>query len=783
MYNTGNPVPSAALEDMTDNAQTFDALVTKTEGTTTDRLGNTRRVFQQILMDMGFQPLSGSFQTGATITARNQTLYDEVSHVFYAWGGTIPVGGYIVQAGSTPATSGGIGAGAWSDKTDLMLRGELLLGAIKERNSRYALRDFVTVNDYGAAGDGVTNDISAFTLNDTDTGSVYCPDEHTYNLGSTVPDFTLKGGGDVIANGVHASLNNVTYNPEFEIFSHTPKDYKREQLGITYPPPPFETAPGYQKRHRTIYSLGSQLGDPSKLAGYVTAFGNYNGANFNQWFAVDAFGGDTLMYAYNVERTVAVGSEALAWFGAPSYDYLVQFSHDWFRKPKSNPYLPGDPLWNPNGLATIFPTLSAEIGNFTGYATSTADASHTTAVGRDAGNHTVAGTNNTLIGYGSGQDLYAGSRNTAVGALSLQSPIFATQIAAFGTEAGRYCKDSIDAVFVGHRSGRTVQNASRSVFIGARAGDDVINGEGAVIIGHEAGKGHTSLNDVLSISNGPLQNRKPLIGGKFDSNYAGVNADPSLMRAKWHVRNANSGSNLTPAVGILVEGENQAAVTVETTATGLSSYRFATPADVFVAGMEYSPDSNSITFKTNSTSQVRIDDNGTLRPIVDNVKPLGSAQFKWSQLFAGAGAINTSDERVKTFLDIDAAEYAVAKELKGMIRKFKFNDAIEAKGIDGARIHFGVGAQSVGDVFTAHGLDPHNYALFCYDEWEGEFEEHAAEYEEIPAVTEEVEGVVIEIAPATKRLVKEAYTVQTQVAGNRYGIRYDELAMFILSAM
>lgn len=118
-----------------------------------------------------------------------------------------------------------------------------------------------------------------------------------------------------------------------------------------------------------------------------------------------------------------------------------------------------------------------------------------------------------------------------------------------------------------------------------------------------------------------------------------------------------------------------------------------------------------------------------------------------------------------------------------MIRKFKFNDAIEAKGIDGARIHFGVGAQSVGDVFTAHGLDPHNYALFCYDEWVDEFEEHAAEYEEIPAVTEEVEGVVIEIAPATKRLVKEAYTVQTQVAGNRYGIRYDELSMFILSAM
>lgn len=127
MYNTGNPIPSAALEDMADNAQTFDALVTKTEGTTTDRLGRTRRVFQQILMDMGFQPLSGSFQTGATITARNQTLYDEVSQVFYAWGGVIPVGGYIVPAGSTPATAGGIGALLWVDRTDLALRSALAL--------------------------------------------------------------------------------------------------------------------------------------------------------------------------------------------------------------------------------------------------------------------------------------------------------------------------------------------------------------------------------------------------------------------------------------------------------------------------------------------------------------------------------------------------------------------------------------------------------------------------------------------------------------------------------
>jgi len=117
MYNTGNPIPSAALEDMADNAQVFDGLVTKTSGTVTDRLGNVRRPFQQIVTDMGFNPVSGSFQAGATITEYNQCLVDTSTGTFYSWNGTLPK---VVSAGSTPATSGGIGALLWVDRTDLM---------------------------------------------------------------------------------------------------------------------------------------------------------------------------------------------------------------------------------------------------------------------------------------------------------------------------------------------------------------------------------------------------------------------------------------------------------------------------------------------------------------------------------------------------------------------------------------------------------------------------------------------------------------------------------------
>lgn len=144
-----------------------------------------------------------------------------------------------------------------------------------------------------------------------------------------------------------------------------------------------------------------------------------------------------------------------------------------------------------------------------------------------------------------------------------------------------------------------------------------------------------------------------------------------------------------------------------------------------------------------------------LRPFSDNNRKLGDATFRWSEVYAGSGTINTSDEREKSFEAVNDAEKAVAIELKSMIRKFRFNDSISRKG-DGARIHFGVGAQSVAGAFRKHGLNPESYALFCYDEWDS-----------IPEIVDE-DGVVTQPAVA---------------AGNRFGIRYDELFAFIISSL
>lgn len=49
-----------------------------------------------------------------------------------------------------------------------------------------------------------------------------------------------------------------------------------------------------------------------------------------------------------------------------------------------------------------------------------------------------------------------------------------------------------------------------------------------------------------------------------------------------------------------------------------------------------------------------------------------------------------------------------------MIKSFKFNDAVLAKGPN-ARIHFGVIAQEVKSAFEAQGLNAENYGVFCSD--------------------------------------------------------------------
>jgi hypothetical protein len=153
-----------------------------------------------------------------------------------------------------------------------------------------------------------------------------------------------------------------------------------------------------------------------------------------------------------------------------------------------------------------------------------------------------------------------------------------------------------------------------------------------------------------------------------------------------------------------------------------------------------------------NAAQVVLDD-GVFRPSIDGDVQLGSATLKWGQIYSTSGTINTSDEREKIEIaELSEAELNVARELKGLIRKFKFNKAKNLKG-DDARIHVGVIAQDVKNAFDKHGLDGFKYGVLCYDQWD-----------EIKDIDKDGNETVI-------------------AAGDAYGVRYSELFAFIIAAL
>jgi hypothetical protein len=142
-------------------------------------------------------------------------------------------------------------------------------------------------------------------------------------------------------------------------------------------------------------------------------------------------------------------------------------------------------------------------------------------------------------------------------------------------------------------------------------------------------------------------------------------------------------------------------------------------------------------------------------PISDNTHLLGHPSYRWNTIYCTNSTINTSDIRQKQQIrDSSTPEKNTAIKLKSIFKAFKFNEAVEKKGSDKARWHFGVMAQEVKEAFESEGLKAEDYGLFCYDEWE--------KIEEI----KDKDGNVLTYG---------------REAGNTYGVRYEELFAFILA--
>ena len=113
-------------------------------------------------------------------------------------------------------------------------------------------------------------------------------------------------------------------------------------------------------------------------------------------------------------------------------------------------------------------------------------------------------------------------------------------------------------------------------------------------------------------------------------------------------------------------------------------------------------------------SHIRPRDNQT---DADNAVDLGNSSYRFDDIYATNGNINTSDANEKQQINtLNDVELAAAKTLSGLFKNFKWNDSVAEKG-DDARTHTGVIAQEVEQALTDAGLDAGDYAFLTSTDW------------------------------------------------------------------
>jgi hypothetical protein len=112
--------------------------------------------------------------------------------------------------------------------------------------------------------------------------------------------------------------------------------------------------------------------------------------------------------------------------------------------------------------------------------------------------------------------------------------------------------------------------------------------------------------------------------------------------------------------------------------------------------------------------------NITTNQFVNGSVDLGLSSAQWDDIYSVNAVTTSSDRNVKQSIEeLTEAETRVAQACKGLVRKFKWNSAVEKKGSE-ARYHFGVMAQDVQSAFEAEGLDAGDYGLFVSNTEEDE---------------------------------------------------------------
>ena len=538
-----------------------------------------------------------------------------------------------------------------------------------------------------------------------------------------------------------------------------------------------------------ILSIGSH---PEKATGInrSTLLGTNNLVKPINVDRCEAFGNTALQNMLFGERTTAIGTTSCQYLGIndPQGD-----GHNWFGTAESGGLLPGQPGWDYGGFETANPGIGAKIAAFNNFAKVPTDCGRVVGVGRNTFNGTVLARNSTAVGYRASASAYAVEGQTSLGTDAFRSAIFVDASEAIGYLAATNWQEGSRNTIAGNQSAANVVRGSNSIHLGAFAGSAFTDSNWNIFLGVGAGNNISTTATLtpsycLAIGHDIQGNLGSLIAGRMDTRVLGVNTLPDKIKGTLHVRTSDFGADVAAhsnADDLIVEMSGSAGMTIRSGAGAFGSMMFANPTVQNRAGFVYNHATDVLAIRAGGGDRCLVD-SGAFYPGTDNALAIGKPSNRPSVIYAGTATINTSDVRHKTDIEeLNAIERVVAMKLKGLIRRYKFLDAIADKG-DEARYHVGVIAQEVKAAFEAEGLIAEDYGILCYDEWEDQYETIPAETVSHPAEYSTLvdgKGNPLVLKEAWEEVIKPEETVQTLVAGNRYGIRYEELLCFIIAAI
>lgn len=779
-YNTGNPIESTDVRDMSDNAKNFDLFSLSEDETYTDRLGIDRQTIEGSIRKAGFQPASFDFVTGGTLVSgdRNKAVFNPApsgDNNWYVWQGAFPK---MTSPNSTPATSGGFGENAWKPVTN-----NVLAPTVRESIRR----------TYAEAG--LTLVAGSFEVGGTLTSAsdvlLHEASGKAYGWGGEFPKYVAAGSSVAGFVDKTAITENGANSRSFESFGATglglADDYSALQAAIDWA--------GSKQGRRVFGASGAKYPISS---GLVLRFDNKMLDPASK--AILDFTGTELIPTTNGITALKVAR-----------NYASVFN-------------PTVKTYTSDGMGVTAYALAPEDEEQTTqqvwqmYCTFINPVAYDCAVGiRFKPGPTVGGQNSGAyyhtidqprfqavgVGFYFQRSVSGDNLNTRI---FINNPVHVLGHCMFDMEAVDSLVVTGGAAEFINRTGKHAGNPTIKVhkpvssdsiatsncafysFFG-EAGTtpyDLMGTESIALVNCTFfGYTNEGVNNTYALNN-QLTNEGAVVSRSKYSNSTsptlaarreiGSNAGQAFLRyrdqsgypAEFY---ADRGFTFGSTIGVA------RIVDLQNTASNLQVIGSS------LARAEITGSAVTGTFKMHNTSGLSgrgFEFGGCfyIGPDSDNAVTAGKSDKRYSVVHAGTGTINTSDAREKTAPNPISDDVLDAWGEVSHVT-FKWLDAVAKKG-DLARTHFGVIAQDVRDAFDHHGLDGTEFGLLCYDAWDDE-------YEPIFEAREVTETVPDPDSPEGTRTITTTKEVPTgevrlvRAAGDRWGIRPDQ-CLFLESA-